>query len=108
MARKLLKKFGGDVPAGFTEREASLANAGIDPQLVAMLAKKKKQGELTAKPKKVPQREPQASALSPGGRPIDPRQRAAMLMQQKIQSGLEEASGRKKKKKKKKTPSYNV
>ena len=85
------------------KRESLLAEAGVDPNLLAMLAKKKKQSELTAKTKTskaVSQRGAEGSALQPRGMPIDARQRAAMLMQKKIQTEQQEASGRKKKKKK--------
>lgn len=113
MARKTLdpyakhKAYEGQ---GVGKRESLLAQAGIDPGLLAALAKKRKQSELAAKTKKsatVPQNEPQGSALKPRGMPIDPRQRAAMLMQQKIQTAQQEAAG-KKKKKKKKVPNPNA
>lgn len=109
MARKLLDRYGDSGPAEGKpgKRESLMVESGIDPNLLAMLAKKKKQGQMTERTKKVPQREPSGSALSPKGKPIDPRQRAAMLMQQKIQSNMEESSGQKKKKKKK-VPNPNV
>lgn len=107
MARKTLDPHAStpSVPGKVSEREAQLAGSGIDPNLLAMLAKKKHQAELSTgskKSKKVYQREPAGSALKPRGMPIDPRQRAAMMMQQKLQGNMEETTGRKKKKKKKK------
>lgn len=109
MARKTLKKFGGEVPDYIKERETGLPDESVDSNILALLAKKKKkQGQLTSRGSQVPQREPKGSALSAKSMPIDPRQRAAMLMQQKIQKNLEDATGKKKKRKKKKVPNPNV
>jgi len=109
MARKTLSPYskGSSETDKTGKRESLMVESGVDPNLLALLAKKKKQGQMTERSKAVPQREPSGSALSPKGRPIDPRQRAAMLMQQKIQSNMEESSGQKKKKKKK-VPNPNV
>ena len=106
MARKKLKDFGVGVPE-FSDRSTGETGQGIDPEILRALAKKKKQGRLLARTKQVPQREPERSPLSAKSQTLDPRQRAAMLMQQKIRQGMSESAAPDRKKKKKKQ-GYNV
>lgn len=103
MARKTLEKFGTEIPE-YQQHKSALGGEEIDPNILRMIAKKKKQGQMTARTQTVSQKDPEKSALSVKGLPIDPRQRAAMMMQQKIQQRIVEstAPGAKKKKKKKK------